>query len=307
MLPINIHLPDGFLNEEERCGYLVSTEMKKVWAIELDLLNELLSVCKRNGLTVFASDGTMLGAIRHQGFIPWDDDIDMMMYREDYELLCSIAKSEFKEPYFFQTEYSDPGSMRGHAQLRNSLTAAIRKKEKDNCHFNMGIFIDIFPLDNVIEDASLLEKQKKKCDFYKRYAVYFNNATRRYVPCRNKSIKTIVSTGIHSLSQVIKSVDHLPTLFYTKFENECKRYNDRPTEIIAPLSFAFGSMKHRMRRIDYSSFEDRAFEFIHIPVTTHWEDALYRRYGDWHKYEIGTSMHGELVFNTEHSYKEFIK
>ena len=107
MIELNINIPDSFLDEEERCGYIVSKQMKEVWAVELDLLAELLRVCKKHGIKVFASGGTMLGAIRHKGFIPWDDDIDMMMFRSDYDKLCAIAAEEFVEPYFFQTEYTD--------------------------------------------------------------------------------------------------------------------------------------------------------------------------------------------------------
>ena len=127
MVDLNIVLPDGFLNEEVRCGYTVTKQMKEVWAVELDMLEKLLSVCKKHDIKIFASGGTMLGAVRHQGFIPWDDDIDMMMFRDDYEKLCKVAQEEFEYPYFFQTEYTDVGSLRGHAQLRNP---GWRKKSK---------------------------------------------------------------------------------------------------------------------------------------------------------------------------------
>ena len=103
MIELDIRLPEQFLNEEIRYGYTITRQMKEVWAVELDLLNKLLEVCKKHNISVFASGGTMLGAVRHKGFIPWDDDIDMMMFREDYEKLCLVAPLEFRYPYFFQT------------------------------------------------------------------------------------------------------------------------------------------------------------------------------------------------------------
>ena len=160
-LPIKIHLPDGFLDEEIRNGYTISHEMKEIWAVELDLLVEFDRVCKENGLKYFASCGTKLGAVRHHGFIPWDDDVDVMMLRDEYDKLCKIAPQLFAYPYFFQTEETDKGSARGHAQLRNSKTTAILKSEARMCYkYNQGIFLDIFPLDNIPDDEKLFEEQR---------------------------------------------------------------------------------------------------------------------------------------------------
>lgn len=92
--------PKEFLEREIRGGYEVSEQMKRVWAIEIDMLQELFRVCDKYGLTIWAEGGTMLGTIRHGGFIPWDDDIDMAMPREDYDRLQEVAADEFKHPYF---------------------------------------------------------------------------------------------------------------------------------------------------------------------------------------------------------------
>ena len=134
-------------------GYEVSADIKQLWAAELERLDEIERVCKKYDITYFADWGTLLGAVRHKGFIPWDDDIDIMMLRDQYDLLCSHA-DEFEEPYFFQTFDTDEGYFRGHAQLRNSNTTGVLVDEvKKNVPFNQGIFIDIFPYDNVPDDV----------------------------------------------------------------------------------------------------------------------------------------------------------
>ena len=84
MQKLKIDLPDGFLDEEIREGYLVTSDMKKVWAVELDLFAEFDRVCRKYDITYYADAGTMLGAVRHKGFIPWDDDIDVKLSRENY-------------------------------------------------------------------------------------------------------------------------------------------------------------------------------------------------------------------------------
>ena len=78
---IKLKLSEDFFKEEVRNDYTVSPEMKKVWAVELDLLDQLDRVCQKYDIPWYLSGGSLLGAVRHQGYIPWDDDIDLMMYR----------------------------------------------------------------------------------------------------------------------------------------------------------------------------------------------------------------------------------
>ena len=180
-LNIKIQLPDNFLDAEIRDGYQVTAKMKKIWAVELDLLCEFQRVADKYGIKYIANGGTMLGAVRHKGFIPWDDDIDLMMMRDEYDRLCEIAPKEFRHPYFFQTEYSDPGSLRCHAQLRNSETTAILDDEKNgHFHFNQGIFIDIFPLDAVPDDKNLYESTSKIAMRYYNYMTHFASVSDHY-------------------------------------------------------------------------------------------------------------------------------
>ena len=95
---MKLKIDDSFYQEEERCGYLVSAKMKRIWAVELDLLYQLQQICEKYGIKYYASGGTILGAERHKGMIPWDDDIDIMMLRDQYDLLCQHRTKQIDLP-----------------------------------------------------------------------------------------------------------------------------------------------------------------------------------------------------------------
>lgn len=120
--------------------------MKNLQKIELDILEDFISVCKKLDLQYFVIGGTLLGAIRHEGFIPWDDDIDIGMPRPDYERFLEYGQQYLKDSYFLQTyktEYEYPYVF---AKIRDCETTFIEKAIK-TLKINHGVYIDIFPLD----------------------------------------------------------------------------------------------------------------------------------------------------------------
>ena len=94
-------LPEVFFRAEIVDGFEVAEQIKKVWAIEIDILLQLDKICKRHSLRYFLIFGSLLGAVRHNGYIPWDDDLDVCMPRKDYEEFIRVAQAELKMPYFF--------------------------------------------------------------------------------------------------------------------------------------------------------------------------------------------------------------
>lgn len=299
-------MPDGFLDEEERCGFLVTKERKKLWAVLLDLYVEFDRVCKKYGIVYFASGGTMLGAVRHKGFIPWDDDLDLMMFRDQYDKLCEVAPSEFKHPYFFQIEKTDFGYLKGHAKIRNSETTGMLKWDAEHHFtFNQGLFIDIFPLDSVIDELDLFEQQKREAINYRDSARRWASWTRQhYIPESNifkNSIKFIFGRLLGFW--IKKKADR----DFERFENICKRYNYLKTEKVSTLGFVFEEEKHVKYRADYEQLIDMDFEFLTIPVGRGYDHGLIVRYGNYKEFVHGESDHGGIYLcNTSKSYKEYL-
>ena len=125
--------------------------LRKVQMVQLEIAKEIKRVCEENDIRYFLADGSFLGAVRHGGFIPWDDDMDMGMLRSDYEKFCRIAPQKLKPEYCLQTWYTEPnyGLPFGKVVKRNTVYMENKKSArlKEN-----GFYVDIFPFDNVPED-----------------------------------------------------------------------------------------------------------------------------------------------------------
>lgn len=121
--------------------------LRKAQLIMLDILIEFDALCKKHQLQYWLDSGTLLGAVRHQGFIPWDDDIDLSMPVEDYNKFIVIAQSELSSDVFFQTSQTDKKFKFDYIKLRSNKASIVEFHEKDkSIAYHQGVFVDIFPM-----------------------------------------------------------------------------------------------------------------------------------------------------------------
>lgn len=125
------------------------SELRKHQLYMLEMLQYIDDICKKNNINYWLSSGTLLGAIRHKGFIPWDDDCDIEMLRDDYVKLLSVLEKsdDISEKYVLQTHKNDEFYVMPYAKLRKIDTMVYEKGEEDLQYKYRGIFIDIFPLE----------------------------------------------------------------------------------------------------------------------------------------------------------------
>lgn len=286
------------LEPEIRNGYNISAEMKKVWAIEMQLLKKLLEVCDKYNLKIWAEGGTLLGAVREKGFIPWDDDIDMVMPREDYDNLGEVALEEFKSPYFFQSGYTDlfPNGM---TRLRMDGTAAILAQSLfHDCH--QGIFIDIFPLDVIPDDQNELkefinQKVHKKQEFELFFKNHWSLLNFKYDWILLKTKIKIWTIGFNSA--------------FHAYDQFIKQYAKSNNEYISLISWNYDD-RYRRKRVWYNETIYIQFEDIYLPVPADYDKILTQQYGDYMTPVKAPTMHGLyggfLVLDTEQSYKDYL-
>ena len=308
-LPISIDLPDGYLEDEVRDGYLVTRQMKEIWAVELDLLKRFDEICKENGIPYMACGGTLLGAIRHNGFIPWDDDLDVMLLRSDYERLCKIANIGLGDPYFFQTEYTDPGMIRGHAQFRNKETTAILKSEADRGYnFCQGIFIDIFPLDQIPNSSDSLMAFREKQKRLKKKTGRFARFTSRYYRESNETIRGAIINAAGLLTSKLYEWNGCRPYnpFYIKLEALYRSYSSGNSERMGIMCLSAENDKFIWKTSYLNTIIKSSFEFLDIPVPAHYEKVLTQTYGGWRSPVYEPSYHGSIIFDAHKAYLNYL-
>ena len=310
MVDLRLKLPEGFLEEEDRGGYLVSRKMKELWAIQLDLLVEFDRICRKHRIPYTVSGGTLLGTIRHNGYIPWDDDIDLELLREDYDRFLAVAPAELSAPYFLQTEKSDPGYIGPNAKLRNSATAAILKKEKNRKYgFNQGVFIDLFPLDTVVSDPALREKQAQDIEKYQALYRKGERAYHNYIPAVGGPLIRHTKSAVHKILTDAPVVGGR-NVFYPYIQlrdRACRRYNGKKGEpLVGKLLLRARDPKLHLYREDLDEIMMHDFEFLQVPVMKNFDRALTMHFGDYMKPAKDPSYHGGLIFDTDRSYREVL-
>lgn len=241
------------LQEEIICDYPVTVKTKKIWSKQLGILAELDRVCTKYNITYFAVCGTLLGAVRHKGFIPWDDDMDVGLLRDDYEKLMLHA-DEFKKPYFLQNVYTDNECYTHTSRLRDSSTTAIVLSDKA-CKCNHGIYIDIFPFDHLADNKIQRFFQFAGLTVYSRLLQY----SKMYYLNKQTGPKYRICNAITECLGYQK--------LFTKYQKLCAKYNHKKTKCLGIISGNKMSKEFRYpleacETIIQLPFEDR---FINVP------------------------------------------
>lgn len=161
-----MNFPDHYFENELRCDFMVPEMMKRAWAAQLEILQIVINICNAHHLQYFADWGTLLGAVRHKGYIPWDDDIDISLKREDYNRLIQLLPKELPYGFAMAGMYADTKRLQDAAYV-----PIVRVIADETCwdlksymqHFHgfpyPRIGIDIFPLDYIPQDEDAAQLQ----------------------------------------------------------------------------------------------------------------------------------------------------
>ena len=280
---------------------LSKKDMEKMKLLQLELFKEFIRVCTILNLHYYCVGGTLLGAIRHSGFIPWDDDIDVAMPREDYDIFCAKAQPFLRENIFLQTEQSDPQYPFNFAKLRDKNTTFIETSVSD-LKINHGIYIDIFPLDGLPSNRikSDWERIKSKLLFWRISDVFLPPERDDRIKKLAKKIVvklSLILTGLHSVQETVKVRGR-----------QIKKYSFQNSNIITNYCGAWGK-KEIFPKEWLGNGVCSEFEGLTVIVPERYDLYLEQLYGDYMKYpplEKQVSHHYCKVIDLEKPYTDYV-
>lgn len=282
------------LGEEIIEGYLVSAKMKRIWAKEIVLLRQFVEVCKRHGLQYRIMGGTLLGAVRHKGYIPWDNDIDVAMFRDDFNKLLKIGMTEFQNPTFFQTVISEDGRFFStYIKIRDCESTAGCQEDYQK-GINCGIFIDIFCLDELPDG-----KLKRKC-FVNR----LNSIAKMQRFCVNQPPKPGLQNEIkYKIRKVLWQLKGSPNTveIFEEYQKYAGKYWGKGGKQVSHLAFGY----HDNFVWDYDDWKDSVelpFGDDMFMAPKGYNAVLKIQYGNYMRIPDDKSTHDYFVFDPDISY-----
>ncbi len=285
--------------------YQVSERLRKVQLVELDLIKKFKAICEKHHLKYYAFGGTCLGTVRHQGFIPWDDDVDIAMEWPDYQKFLQIGPSECEYPYYFQSYLTEECADILHVRMRRTDTTGISEWEYQNIkdpNHNMGIWIDIMPLFNVppADMKELREAQKEKIfKLWQAIKGYYAVTCMQYgYPPFPKYIPFISDYEEMSRQYTITQMKNM-YLSACVWEGE--------SDEIGETAFKTYVEKFIYKREWFEKVIFLPFEDTTLACPEQYDKILTRQYGDWRTPVMNSAFHVMKYADADTPYPEFLK
>lgn len=287
----------------EPSEYVPSEQQKELWKIELRLSDVLLDICDRFGLKVWACYGTLLGAVRHHGFIPWDDDMDFVLLREDYDKLYNLItsnNSNLNLPDLYEFDVSNIRAIK--LKMRDTTMMPIRRKYSDDVSY--GIWIDIFSLDVAPDDLTPYIRDYESLRRKIRIHLNGNLFYYAYSPkLRNKLAHFFCRWYVKIIGK---------DRFQKRIENSLCSYSERYSgkKIWGFMVWSTLTKLKKVKIYEKSWFDETVmlpFEDHFLPCPKEYEKVLTAQYGDWRVPIMGASQHEGAYVDVKLPYKEHLK
>ncbi|MBQ1171354.1 MAG: LicD family protein [Lachnospiraceae bacterium] len=304
-----MNYPENYFKEEVRCGFRITEMMKRNWASQLEVLSELERICKKYNLEYFAGSGTLLGAVRHKGFIPWDDDIDVAMKRSDYMKLMNVIVQEMPSDFWVKTIYNAQDWDNTFARVVNTKTIPLSGEKLERFHgapFATGL--DIFPMDYLPKDKELERVQIQLLDLADKMIVNLLKNKNGWYKDGGEEIQENIKQELSESFKIFAEFGALPSslegksimqIFQLIYDQLCMFGTEDGDRCVF-----FNTMHrkgfHKIYRAEwFDEIIDMPFEYGTIRVPAAYDEILTIDYNNYMKFTLSGSFHGYPVYKNQ--------
>lgn len=274
-----MYFDESFFEGEERDGFYIRPMVKRAWAVELDILEVISRICRRHNIKWFTDGGTTLGAIRHNGFIPWDDDLDIAMCRVDYELFMRYAPKELPKGYRLVNGRQDKNPSEAILQVTNTPVVNTSPEflaKNHGCPYIIGV--DIFVIDKIPDDP------EEEASFKELATIAFHAFKESGIGQLIDECDELVQKETYQLEEVcnyhfdytkpvkpqlLVLADHISAMYY-----------DVDTKRLAAVPYYCVYTEHYCSAEAYAKAARFDFEMTNVPVPQGYDEVMRLWYGD---------------------------
>lgn len=272
---------------------------EKLRPLQLTML-EILKVfdrfCREHDLKYSLYAGSLLGAVRHKGFIPWDDDLDVCMERREYDRFIALWEKSSPEGYILQNKENSPGYWQSFSKIRKEHTTFLQE-EREAGKYHTGIFLDVFPLDR-------MPNSKLNRVIYKWHCMKYQLLTREFIPPKAGTVVRLGSSAILACTPKRRREKIRRNML-----KKITRYNDQRNLEVAAIE-TMASLHKPFAPDMLDAYVDLPFEDGVFMCFAGWDDHLRRKFGNYMQLppeEERAWRHHPIIIDFEHNYEELTR
>ncbi len=295
-----MQFPDNYFDDEVRDGFFVPALIKRSWAAQLEVLNDIAEVCKKHGIRWFADCGTLIGAVRHGGFVPWDDDLDICMLREDYDRFNEVAPKELPEGYCVLNMTNSENFENMLTRVANGYEINFNKDYLNKYHnFPYSAGVDVFVLDYLAadEEAENVRKNLVKIVVTLLDGINDDNQNEPENEPLIEQVEKLCNVTFDRKSsirrQYFQLIDKLDSI-YTADE----------AEEVALMSYWVQNDNHRYKMEWFKDTVELPFENTYIQAPAMYDAVLKTEYGDYMRIVQKGGVHDYPFFSSQEKVAE---